>query len=281
MKKQTSYLIMVTIVIVAVVVVLLAGELLFVDEAPLNWNYQQLNMFNHSLDNFSFTFSGDERDDNGNFSKMIHSINSNYSNIQFNINGGDLKYNANELYNFKRGYLTSDTIAHFNKPILFVVGNHEIINDPKESYYQNIFGSPTYYNFTENNSYFIIVDNANGKLNSTQLSWLNDQLNLSQKYKYRFVFMHIPLYSPPGEESSMVKTGQGGADALNALFDNNNVTMLFTSHIHNYYTGVWGKTPYIISGGAGAPPENGHSPNHHYIVVNVSDQTVNYTYVPY
>ena len=93
--------------------------------------------------------------------------------------------------------------------------------------------------------------------------------------------MHIPLYSPPGEESGMVKTGQGGADALNALFDTNNVTMLFTSHIHNYYTGVWGITPYIISGGAGAPPENGHPPNHHYIVVNVSDQTVTYTYVPY
>jgi len=280
MKKQISYLIIVTIVVVAFVV-LLAGEFLFVEETPLNWNYQQLNMFNHSLDNFSFTYSGDERDDNGTFSKMINSINSNYPNIQFNINGGDLKYNANELYNFKREYLTQDTIAHFNKPILFVVGNHEIINDPKESYYQNIFGSPTYYNFTENNSYFIIVDNANGKLNSTQLSWLNDQLNLSQKYKYRFVFMHIPLYSPSGEEAGMVKTGQGGANALNALFDANNVTMLFTSHIHNYYTGVWGKTPYIISGGAGAPPENGHSPNHHYIVVNVSNNNVAYTYVSY
>ena len=99
MKKQISYLIIITIVIVAVGEVLLAGELLFVDETPLNWNYQQLNMFDHSLDNFSFTYSGDERDDNGNFSKMINSINSNYPNIQFNINGGDLKYNANELYN--------------------------------------------------------------------------------------------------------------------------------------------------------------------------------------
>jgi len=92
MKKQTSHLIIVTIVIVAVIVILLAGELLFVDETSLNWNYQQLNMFDHSLDNFSFTYSGDERDDNGNFSKMINSINSKYPKILFNINGGGVKH---------------------------------------------------------------------------------------------------------------------------------------------------------------------------------------------
>jgi serine/threonine-protein phosphatase CPPED1 len=281
MKKQT-YLIIFIVVTIAVTAVLLSGELLFVEETPLNWNYEELTTFNHSLNNFSFTFSGDERDDNGNFSKMINSINTNYPNILFNINGGDLKSSANDLYSFKHEYLTNATVTHFNKPVLFAIGNHEIINDPKRSYYQNIFGSPTYYNFTENNSYFIIVDNANGKqLNSTQLAWLKDQLNLSQKYKYRFVFMHIPLYSPIGEEPGMVTTGPGGSNALTTLFDANNVTMIFTSHVHNYYTGIWGKTPYIISGGAGAPPENGHPPNHHYIVVGVSNNNLTFTKVNY
>ncbi len=254
-----------------------------VEKVPLNWNYQQLTLFDHSLNNFTFTYSGDERDDNGNFSNMINSINSNYSNIQFNINGGDLRSNANQLSSFEKNYLTPGIINHFNKPVMFVIGNHELVNDPKGSSYQSIFGSPAYYNFTENNSYFILIDNANGEpLNNTQMIWLKDQLNLSQKYKYRFLFMHIPLYSINGEdEHSMITTGAGGADTLKSLFDTNNVTMIFASHIHNYYTGVWGKTPYIISGGAGAPPENNHPPNHHYIVVKVTEESVTYTTVQY
>jgi hypothetical protein len=79
----------------------------------------------------------------------------------------------------------------------------------------------------------------------------------------------------------METNGTGGADALKALFDANNVTMIFASHIHNYYNGNWGKTPYIISGGAGAPAETGHPPNHHYIVVNVVNSGINYSLVHY
>ena len=282
MKNLKSILIIAAMVIILASTVYLYSGFLIGNNSPQNWNQKQIELFNHSMNNFSFTFSGDERDDNGNFSKMITNINSNYPNISFNINGGDLKSNPSELQNFRNEYLNPGKNAHFNKPILFVIGNHEIINDPKESYFKNIFGSPTYYNFTENNSYFIVVDNANGQqLNNTQLSWLKNQLNISQNYKYRFVFMHIPLFSPRGEESGMKINGTGGANDLNTLFDAENVTMIFTSHVHNYYTGVWGKTPYIISGGAGAPPENGHPPNHHYIVVNVSNKNVTYTYVPY
>jgi len=270
--------------IIAIFAVLLAAGFYQNSETvPTNWNYKQLTMFNHSENNFTFTFSGDERDDNGNFSKMINNINSNYPNLIFNINGGDLRSDAIPMSDFKKDYLIPGKVAHFNKPVMFVIGNHELVYDPTGSRYKFIFGSPTYYNFTENNSYFIIIDNANGEaLNNTQLTWLNEQLNLSQKYKYRFVFMHVPLYTPNGEaEHGMVTTGAGGADALQSLFDSYNVTMIFASHIHNYYTGIWGKTPFIISGGAGAPPENNEPPNHHYIVVNVTNKLVNYTKVNY
>ena len=119
-------------------------------------------------------------------------------------------------------------------------------------------------------------------MDNKQLTWLNEQLNLSQKYKYRFVFMHVPLYTPNGEtERSMVATGPGGADALQTLFDTYNVTMIFASHIHNYYTGVWGKTPYIISGGAEDPEDKNDSPNNQYIVVNVTNKLVTYNKVNY
>ena len=281
MKQRYRYLVVVMIILASLV---FAANYYTSDsnKISLKYNYQQLSLFNHTLHNYSFTYSGDERDDNGNFSKMITSINSNYPNITFNLNGGDLRSNSNQLTSFQNDYL-SGGFNHFNKPVLFVIGNHELINNPSESIYISIFGTPTYYNFTENNSYFIIIDNADGKtLNSTQLSWLKDQLTQSQKYKYRFIFMHIPLYTVNGEtETSMPSTGSGGANELRDMFDSNNITMIFASHIHNYYTGTWGKTPFIISGGAGAPPEENHTPFHHYIVINITDNSVNYSTVTY
>ncbi|HTX61020.1 MAG TPA: metallophosphoesterase, partial [Methanobacterium sp.] len=221
-----------------------------------DWNYEQLSLFSHQESNFTFTYSGDERDDKGNFKRMIENINANYPQILFNINRGDLRSQASELYNFRTDYLNPGTMAKFNKPVIFVMGNHELQGDPTGEIYQSLFGSPPYYNFTENNSYFMVIDNANGQsLNETQMNWLKDQLNRSQSYKYKFVFMHTPLYNPINdeEEHSMESNGTGGADALKSLFDKYNVTMIFASHIHNYYNGTWGRTPYIISGGAGAP----------------------------
>lgn len=289
MERRAKFLIAITLVAVLALMLLYSSNVNdssvtwnYVNDSSVGWNYQQLPLFSHSESNFTFTFSGDERDDKGNFSKMINSINSNYSNLLFNMNGGDLKSNALQLGDFKKEYLTPGNTAHFNRPVLFVIGNHEIQGDPTESIYQKIFGNPTYYNFTENNSYFIVIDNTNGEVDSKQIAWLEDQLNRSQKFKYRFVFMHVPLYSPnSGEEDAMITTGLGGADVLRALFDANNVTMIFASHIHNYYTGTWGKTPFIISGGAGAPPEDNYPPNHHYIIVNVTDDNVTYTKIPY
>jgi len=283
MKRIYSYLI-VLIVVIGLLIVITNFYTSDDDnnKTSLNWNYQQLTLFNHDLHNYSFTYSGDERDDNGNFSRMISSINTNYPNIVFNLNGGDLRSDSTQMNQFKKDYLEG-LVNHFNKPVLFVVGNHELVKNPSESVYRSIFGSPTYYNFSENNSYFIIIDNANDKaLNSTQMSWLVDQLKISQNYKYRFVFMHIPLYTVSNEtETSMPAAGVGGADNLRDLFDSSNITMIFASHIHNYYNGTWGKTPFIISGGAGAPPEENHTPFHHYIVVNITDNSFNYSVVPY
>lgn len=247
------------------------------------WNYEQLSLFSHSESNFSFTYSGDERDDEGNFQRMINSINSNYPDILFNINGGDLRSEAVQLMDFKADYLTPGRLARFNRPVIFVTGNHELKGDPDGLIYQSLFGVPRYYNFTEKNSYFIVIDNTPGSLNDTQMNWLKDQLNRSQNYKYRFIFMHKPLYTPnsAGEEHSMIAEGPGGADALKTLFDSNYVTMIFSSHIHNYYNGTWGKTPFIISGGGGSPAEINHPPYYHYIVIKVSDEGINYTVVRY
>jgi serine/threonine-protein phosphatase CPPED1 len=284
MQNLDKYYVASLTIITLVVIVISISVSYNIHDSTSAWNYQQLTLFSHNESNFTFTFSGDERDDEGNFPRMINHININYPQLLFNINGGDLRSEAVQMYDFKSDYLIPGKVARFHSPILFVLGNHELQGDPSGVIYHSLFGSPAYYNFTEKNSYFIIIDNANGKeLNYTQMKWLKDQLNRSQNYKYRFVFMHTPLYNPnPNEEEhNMDIDGPGGADELKELFDSNNVTMIFASHIHNYYSGLWGKTPFIISGGAGAPAETGHSPNHHYIVIKVTDADINYSVIHY
>jgi hypothetical protein len=53
--------------------------------------------------------------------------------------------------------------------------------------------------------------------------------------------------------------------------------MLFASHIHAYFRGVWHQTPFIITGGAGAPLKSGGF--YHYIAVTVSGDKVDYKVV--
>lgn len=115
------------------------------------------------------------------------------------------------------------------------------------------------------------------------MDWLKNELQNAQSYRYRFVFMHVPLYDPRKgsyTEGHSIKD-LNFARKLNEVFDEYNVTMLFCSHIHAYYHGVWGKTPYIITGGAGAELD-GSDPKHdfyHYIKVTISDTGVSYNVV--
>jgi hypothetical protein len=46
-----------------------------------------------------------------------------------------------------------------------------------------VFGNH-YYSFSEKNSYFIVLDDANSNVNGTQMNWLKNELKKSQNYKY-------------------------------------------------------------------------------------------------
>jgi len=97
------------------------------------------------------------------------------------------------------------------------------------------------------------------------MEWLKDELRKSQAYRYRFIFMHVPLYDPRKGEHKMGYSLRDleSANRLNRLFDESNITMLFVWHIHGYYRGIWGKTPYIITGGAGSELA-GSDPRHYF-----------------
>ena len=241
-----------------------------------DWNYHQLQKIDKSKINFSFAVFGDNKNSAKTFDNLISNLNK--EDILFAIDDGDLVYDGeNEKFRF---FLNQ--IKDLNKPLLTVFGNHEAREKGRAVYY-NLFG-PFYYSFQVGYSYFIILDDANEKnLNDNQFAWLKNELKTSQSYQNRFVFMHVPLYDP---REGDYKEGHSLEDLdfakeLNNLFDENNVTMFFVSHIHGYYNGTWGKTPYIITGGGGAELA-GSDPKHyfyHYIKINVDDNSVKYNVI--
>lgn len=238
-----------------------------------NWNQVQLQKLDNNSKFFAFIVTGDNRDSITTFNSLIDRIN--HENVLFVVDNGDL-VSSGEQSQFT---LFLEQIKRSNKPFLTTLGNHDF-QDGSSSNYQQIFG-PSYYSFIVGDSYFIMLNSNSGeRLDRLQIEWLNYQLKKSLDYRYRFVFMHYPLFDPLGrpiyEGHSLEDVKQ--AKMLNNLFDQYNITILFCSHIHGYYNGTWGKTPYIITGGAGAPLENSNQEHnfYNYVKVNITNNGVKY-----
>ena len=223
---------------------------------------------------FSFAVMGDNRDGNNILQKILEKINTDKS-IKFALNNGDLVPNGYER-EFK-DYIKM--IKTCKKPILSIIGNYDIPWYGEDGNYIDAFGK-TYFSFAYKNSYFIVLNDSNEEgLGKKQRRWLEDELKISQKYEHRFVFLHVPLYDPRKGEYAKGHSLDSckNAKRLNDIFDKYNVSMIFSSHIHSYFRGIWQKTPYIITGGAGATlKENGF---YHYIKVIVDGDKVEYKVV--
>jgi len=218
---------------------------------------------------FSFVVMGDNRDGDNVLKKII--TNNNKSDVKFLINNGDLVPDGYEgqFDNYLKIIQTSQ------KPIISVIGNHEIPWYDGKTNYEKTFGKVDF-SFVFGNSYFIILDSSAKKISKKQFAWLKNQLKLSQNYTNRFVFTHVPLYDPREGKHHCLKKKKN-AKKLNNLLDKYNITMIFCSHIHSFYRGFWHNTPYIISGGAGAPLNK--KGFYHYIKVIVNGNDVKYKIV--
>jgi calcineurin-like phosphoesterase family protein len=254
-----------------------------------NWNYRQIQRIDTTKDEFSFIVFGDNKNSITTFEHMIARINDEDS--LFVIDCGDLVYDGNkEKYNF-----FIKQIKKLNKPTVTVIGNHDIADHGRENYY-NLFGN-YYYSFSVGDVYFIMLDNANEiELDPWQMDWLKSELKKSQNFQYRFVFMHVPLYDPrikiPKKPILYIPViseyeyytelyNRTQALELSQLFNQYEITHVFFSHIHGYYTGLMGNIPYTITGGAGAELFGSDSEHYfyHYIKVSIAKDKLRYDVV--
>jgi serine/threonine-protein phosphatase CPPED1 len=235
------------------------------------WNLQNVARIQGLAPSAPMTFAvfGDTRGGAPVFEKLLQQVDRDPE-ITFAIHLGDLvKEGGREEYLsfFKQ-------IRQLQKPLLAVVGNHEIQNRGRE-YYQEFFG-PGYYSLQINDAYLLVLDDADiAGPDAAQLRWLTRELEKAQAFKTRLVFLHIPLYDPRGGKNHHCLE-EGAARRLRELFQKYRVSHIFAGHIHGYFTGRWQGVPYTITGGAGAQLY-GAEPEHfffHCLKVTVSGSEV-------
>ncbi len=247
------------------------------DTGPLpatNWNPENLRQIKvTAADSLTFAVFGDNRGEHPLvFASLLNEIDRDPS-LPFALHLGDMVMNADlEKY---RTFFT-DVRRNLHKPLLSVIGNHELYGEQGLELYHDIFG-PDHYSFQINQNYFIVVnDAAKEGMDPAQLRWLEDELQKSRASKTRLVFLHVPLFDPRGGENHHCLRPELASQLL-ALFKKYKVTYVFAAHIHSYYAGRWDGVPYTISGGAGAKLYNPENPKHafyHYLKVTIKGDKV-------
>lgn len=161
-------------------------------------------------------------------------------------------------------------------------GNHDI-GLRGEDTFQRHFG-PLYQSFTYQDSLFILLNTARGGITPSdpaQWTWLKEQLTASQAQDI-FIVMHRPPFDPrPGEKQGFLDVRE--AALFNELLirhreETGQRIWVIGGHIHTFWTQMQSGIRHLISAGGGAAlhvPEDAGG-FHHYVVVDVHPDGVNY-----
>ena len=237
----------------------------YIPPAVQDRNKREISRIKVDSTDFSFAVFGDHKGHEFVFEPLLRDVDRDKE-VAFAIELGDLVRQGRRWF-YRR--LLYEIEKNLTLPFLAVIGNHDLYRGSTN--YREIFG-PTYYSFQIGENDFIFLDtSARFQFDRAERQWLETELQKSQASKVRFVFMHVPPFDPRGPGFYKKLSEKEGKDLLD-LFRRYNVTHLFGSHIHGYFSGLWEGVPYTITGGAGAGL-HGKDPQHffhHYIKVRVS-----------
>lgn len=156
---------------------------------------------------------------------------------------GDIVSGRKEDYEvFKK---ISDSVT---KPLLKIVGNHDLYFDGWKTYYE-IFGSSTYY-FTistpDSTDLYICLDSGGGTLGKSQMDWLSDLLQTQRnQYRHCIVLGHVNMLRTRHTTSANPLIEENAH--LISLFTENKVELVINGHDHHQNKTVFGNTSYIIT----------------------------------
>jgi hypothetical protein len=138
---------------------ILAGAGLAGTTEPLpaqQWNQENLSKITGlNAEPLTFAVLGDNRDNPEGFGKVLRQMDLDQS-LTFAIHLGDMVKNA-DLAQYRIFF--EKVRRYYPKPLVTVIGNHELYGERGLELYHDLFGQD-YYSFQVGGNYFIMVDDA-------------------------------------------------------------------------------------------------------------------------
>lgn len=106
----------------------------------------------------------------------------------FIIDTGNMVYSG-DLSKYK---ILLNDLRKLKIPFMAVPGPRDLADGGYANFY-HIFGSYDY-TFHVGNTFFFVLNDANGRLTQSQLDWLLDKLSNSSTYTHRILIMHMPAF---------------------------------------------------------------------------------------
>ncbi|HVW21005.1 MAG TPA: metallophosphoesterase [Opitutaceae bacterium] len=230
-------------------------------------------------DHFMFSVGGDNRAA-GRGVPMPPTAGQIFSELQlirpaFSLWTGDSIYGSDDTVGEARAeYATFLALAATaGIPVFNAPGNHEIYQRRDlEELYQRTMGR-LYGSFDYGHSHFIAIDTEEvgpkAGVGPAQMAWIRQDLEANRGAANIFVFSHHPLF-PKGARDGF--DHPANRDELHRLFVQYGVRAVFSGHEHLYYRSKHDGIDYIVTGGGGAPSEEGPEEGgaQHYALVYVN-----------
>ncbi|MHA1906787.1 MAG: metallophosphoesterase family protein [Candidatus Thorarchaeota archaeon] len=198
----------------------------------------------NSLQNDSLTFYvlGDSQGYQGGLTEVVTAANQNAPDFVFHC--GDLTPFGQET----QYQNVLDTVTGLAVPFYTTPGNHDVRLDGRTRFTEH-FGESSY-SFDLDVAHFSVYDTSKGDVDEETYQWLEDDLSTTDA-EWKFVFTHIPLFDPrSGQNHTLLNSTT--SSRLMTLFEDTNVSVVFSGHIHMFSDTTVNGVRYVITGGAGA-----------------------------
>lgn len=159
---------------------------------------------------------------------------------------GDAIHNPGNLNQWRKFF----EITGPDKTMYFAPGNHDIKGKQSLSVYFRFFPK-LYYSFSDGDTLFVILNTElpgeEGMVAGEQFDWLTTEL--SRSFKYKFVFLHEPLY--PLISGHGLDRHKEERNRLHKLFTQKRVALVAAGHDHLYLRHEKDGIIYVISAACG------------------------------
>ncbi len=158
-----------------------------------------------------------------------------------------------------------NTLNGSSLPVFTTPGNHDVKNDGEAGYVSR-FG-PSDYSFDYGGVRFAFVDSSDLNITTDQISWLEGTFSGASR---KVIVTHAPTYDPIDGNHTL---SPASSERLRDFALENEVTAVFSGHVHAYSVLRIDNTNFVITGGAGGSLSAG---TYHWVRVNVTSSSFSY-----